>query len=81
MLPDVALVVVFDDYVNKGFLFEWHILVKVCRTWRNVIFGSPRRLHLQLLLQGLDAGPGDAECLASVADCRSRLWPRKVGGG
>ena len=26
----------------------WQLLVHVCRRWRNVVFGSPRRLNLQL---------------------------------
>ena len=26
----------------------WHTLVHVCRKWRNVVFGSPRRLNLRL---------------------------------
>ena len=29
-------------------LEEWHILVHVCRNWRIIVFGSPRRLNLQL---------------------------------
>jgi hypothetical protein len=27
---------------------RWHTLVHVCRKWRNVVFGSPRRLELEL---------------------------------
>jgi hypothetical protein len=27
----------------------WHTLVHVCRHWRNIVFGSPLRLNLQLL--------------------------------
>ena len=27
----------------------WHTLVHVCRRWRHVVFGSPRRLNLRLL--------------------------------
>jgi hypothetical protein len=27
----------------------WHTLVHVCRTWRNVVFASPRRLDLRLV--------------------------------
>ena len=27
----------------------WHTLVHVCRSWRTVVFASPRRLNLQLL--------------------------------
>jgi hypothetical protein len=28
---------------------SWHVLVHVCRRWRYVVFGSPRRLELQLV--------------------------------
>ncbi len=28
---------------------KWRRLVHVCRKWRYIVFGSPRRLHLQLL--------------------------------
>jgi hypothetical protein len=28
---------------------EWHTLVQVCRSWRNVVLASPRRLDLRLL--------------------------------
>ena len=27
---------------------SWHTLVHVCRKWRNIVFGSPRRLNLRL---------------------------------
>ena len=50
MLPDVALLEIFDFYVD-GYGAEtegWHTLVHVCRKWRNVVFGSPRRLKLRL---------------------------------
>jgi hypothetical protein len=55
MLPDVALLKIFDCYVNgeqpgihRSRIEAWHTLVHVCRNWRNVVFGSPRRLGLQL---------------------------------
>ena len=49
MLPDVALLRVFDFYLHQKIHIEtWFILVHVCRKWRTVIFGSPRRLGLQL---------------------------------
>ena len=50
MLPDVALLEVFDFYVNDdGALTEtWYTLVHVCRKWRDVVFGSPLRLNLRL---------------------------------
>jgi hypothetical protein len=56
MLPDVALLEIFDVYIyeeadedkeDEG-IEVWHALVHVCRKWRNVIFGSPRRLNLRL---------------------------------
>jgi hypothetical protein len=46
MLPDVALLNVFDFYVNTA--STWHRLVHVCHNWRNIVFGSPRRLNLRL---------------------------------
>ena len=45
MLPDVALLEIFHFYVDEE---EWYTLVHVCRKWRNIVFGSPRRLDLQL---------------------------------
>lgn len=49
MLPDVALLEIFDFYANtwSGWK-EWHTLVHVCQKWRNIVFESPLRLHLQL---------------------------------
>ena len=50
ILPDVALLEIFDFYVSdpKARIEAWHMLVHVCRKWRNVVFGSPRRLNLRL---------------------------------
>jgi hypothetical protein len=48
MLPDVALLRIFDFYVYEEQIEVWHTLVHVCRKWRNLIFGSPRRLDLRL---------------------------------
>jgi hypothetical protein len=57
MLPDVALLEIFYFYLNdryherqefKNGTEVWHTLVHVCRTWRNIVFGSPRRLNLRL---------------------------------
>ena len=55
-LPDVALLEIFDfyldrddpDYPYREFTTAWHALVHVCRKWRNVVFGSPLRLKLRL---------------------------------
>ena len=49
MLPDVALLRIFDFYLDKALIEAWQTLVHVCRNWRNVVLGSPRRLNLQLI--------------------------------
>ena len=58
MLPDVALLEIFDCYVNQAReqyppwvprnIEAWHTLVHVCRTWRTIVLGSPLRLDLRL---------------------------------
>src|SRR6266403_2268303 len=58
MLPEVALLDIFDCYVNqprKTGYFEpwlgiqaWQTLVHVCRKWRMIVLGSPHRLDLRL---------------------------------
>ena len=52
VLPDVALLEIFDCYVDVNRTWrgerKWHTLVHVCRRWRNVVFGSPLRLDLRL---------------------------------
>ena len=59
MLPDDVLLEVFDlcrgDYEYFS-LKMWKPLVHVCQRWRQIVFGSPRRLHLVL--------DGDAKTLA-----------------
>ena len=54
MLPDDALIAIFDFCVDKDELFQedieaWQTLVHVCRRWRTLVFGSPRRLNLRLV--------------------------------
>jgi hypothetical protein len=60
VLPDVALLEIFDCCVNQareeeeveGDWFKihtWHALVHVCRKWRTIVLGSPQRLDLRLL--------------------------------
>jgi len=60
MLPDDALLEIFDFYVDedtgedfkpfeKQRIEVWITLVHVCRLWRSVVFRSPHRLHLRLL--------------------------------
>ena len=48
MLPDLALLEIFDFYVYEEHIAAWHTLVHVSRRWRNIVFGSPRRLGLSL---------------------------------
>jgi hypothetical protein len=51
MLPDDALIEIFAFYVEEisfHSIDAWHTLVHVCRNWRTVVFGSPRRLNLRL---------------------------------
>jgi hypothetical protein len=62
-LPDDDLLAIFDFYVvkyqdldllefsgydSKGKMESWQSLVHVCRRWRGLVLGSPRRLNLQL---------------------------------
>ena len=56
MLPDEVLLEIFNFYADEvQFKFTkkrveaWLSLVHVCRQWRDVVFGSPRRLHLRLV--------------------------------
>jgi len=48
MVPDVALLRIFDFYIYQDRIGAWCTLVHVCRKWRHVAFGSPRRLNLRL---------------------------------
>ena len=54
ILPDVALLEIFNFYMDELHNLEedhiepWHTLVHVCGKWRNVVFGSPRRLGLRI---------------------------------
>ena len=55
VLPDDVLLDIFDFCAHtapslgrKTEMRTWQLLVKVCRRWRSLIFGSPRRLHLRL---------------------------------
>ena len=54
MLPDYVLLEIFDFFAANHRpiteeMQEWQTLVHVCRRWRSVVFGSPRRLNLHLL--------------------------------
>jgi hypothetical protein len=54
MLPDNGLLEIFyfykNDFSNQvDFTWRWDRLTRVCRRWRYVVFGSPRRLELRLV--------------------------------
>ena len=54
MLPDDALLAIFDFCADENEMWKreieaWQTLVHVCRRWRTVVFGSPRRLNLRLI--------------------------------
>ena len=60
VLHDDVLLYIFDFYMDfyatgnrhqstEGALDAWQTLVHVCRRWRCLVFGSPRRLNLRLL--------------------------------
>jgi hypothetical protein len=56
MLPDDVLLGIFDfcadeHEVLKEEIESWQTLVHVCRQWRGVVFGSPRRLNLRLVYE------------------------------
>jgi hypothetical protein len=49
-VPDEVLLDVFNLYLVQALDDDtWHILVHVCRSWRRIVFASPRRLNLRLL--------------------------------
>jgi F-box-like len=55
VLPNDVLLEIFDFYVDmspwyagKTRVEAWQLLVHVCRRWRGLVLGSPRRLNLQL---------------------------------
>ena len=50
MLPDDVLLEIFDFFVRGEYDLEaWQRVVHVCRRWRRIVFGSPRRLDLRLV--------------------------------
>ena len=73
LLPDDVLLDIFDfhasidmgsRYYDKKKTQAWQSLVHVCRRWRSLVFGSPRRLDLKLYCSpktrakgGLDVWP------------------------
>jgi hypothetical protein len=58
MLPDDVLLEIFHFHVDQPWeeyeheekaMKAWQSLVYVCRRWRSIVFGSPRRLELRLV--------------------------------
>ena len=53
VLPDDVLLSIFEFCTNEVKVYSsqqgWQALVRVCRRWRNLVFGSPRGLNLQLI--------------------------------
>ena len=51
MLPEDVPLEVFDFFaeITDEAIEAWQTLVHVCRRWRSIVFGSPRRLNLRLL--------------------------------
>ena len=86
MLPDDILLAIFDfcadeNEIRKEEIEAWHTLVHVCHRWRTTVFGSPRRLNLQLVCSAktpardtLDVWPA----LPLVIRCFSGLGIEKV---
>ena len=55
-LPDEVLLAAFDFVVDEDAkttaeVEAWKSLVHVCRRWRSIVFGSPRRLNLRLVCE------------------------------
>ena len=51
MLPDDVLLGIFENMYppySKRRIKAWQTLVRVCRRWRSLVLGSPRRLNLRL---------------------------------
>jgi hypothetical protein len=57
ILSDNVLLEIFDRCRKREYqhdqspfrVWKWHLLVRVCQRWRQLIFASPRRLDLHLL--------------------------------
>ena len=65
ILSDDSLLYVFDFYVAQASEVEaWHRLIHVCRRWRMIVFGSPRRLNLRI------------ECTSDIpVRVKLNIWP------
>ena len=54
ILPDEVLLAIFNSRLYASRTFQesskaWQLLVRVCRRWRIVVFGSPRHLDLKIV--------------------------------
>lgn len=50
ILSDDELLHIFDHFVAEAQRIEvWYTLVHVCQRWRNIVFGSSRRLNLRIV--------------------------------
>ena len=66
-LSDAVLLVIFDFYQKDPsniWEYYWHRLARVCHRWREIVFASPVRLHIEILCsfstsvkKGLDIWP------------------------
>ena len=72
-LSDDDLLEIFHLYVDEArnqyalelhAMMAWQRLVHVCRRWRSIVFGSPRRLNLQLVCAD-----------TTLARCTVDVWP------
>jgi hypothetical protein len=79
MLPDDVLLDIFDFFAEKYYFSKeglelWQTLVHVCRRWRSLVLGSPRRLNLRLFCSDETPARGTLD-----------VWPALplfiVGGG
>ena len=49
LTDDILLqIFVFYRHTHGDALWEWHVLVHVCRRWRQIVFDSPRLLDLKI---------------------------------
>src|SRR6266850_5161944 len=52
LFPEEVLLKIFEFHVKRSEDMDWnawHLLIHVCRRWRNIVLSSPRRLNLRLL--------------------------------
>ena len=85
ILPEDVLLEIFDFYVDPTRKYdgpeEWFTLVHVCRKWRNIVLGSPRRLNLRIRCdpstpakEKLNIWPALPIVLAQYDECWQPKW-------